>query len=236
MLGGMNYALEPWHDFAVTVAGLAGALTGLLFVALSIKSAALEGSVSLRSRAAQTLTLFLTSAISAIVLVAPQPRLGVAVELLVLAAVSGAALFILDRRAGHDSTSSVARYIEAASPNMVTSVLTGVAGLTLLLQGGGGLYWLIPAVLAGLVGGVLRSGSAHAGATEGAAVSPGWIYIDPPDPEGRLRISAAVTGELPGEALRVVFAGRPHDEVPAVRADRPPPGGKMLGQAHHLVV
>jgi hypothetical protein len=157
MLGGMNYALEPWHDFAVTVAGLAGALTGLLFVALSIKSAALEGSVSLRSRAAQTLTLFLTSAISAIVLVAPQPRLGVAVELLVLAAVSGAALFILDRRAGHDSTSSVARYIEAASPNMVTSVLTGVAGLTLLLQGGGGLYWLIPAVLAGLVGGVINA-------------------------------------------------------------------------------
>lgn len=42
--------------------------------------------------AAQTLTLFLTSAISAIVLVAPQPRLGIAVELLVLAAVSGAAI------------------------------------------------------------------------------------------------------------------------------------------------
>lgn len=74
---------------------------------------------------------------------APQPRLGVAVELLLLAAVSGAALFVLDRRAGHDSTSSVARYIEAASLNMVTSVLTGIAGLTLLLTAGGGLYWLV---------------------------------------------------------------------------------------------
>jgi hypothetical protein len=31
-------------------------------------------------------------------------------------------------------------------------VLTGIAGLTLLLHGGGGLYWLIPAVLAGLIG------------------------------------------------------------------------------------
>ena len=153
----MNYAPGLWHDFAVTVAGLAGALTGLLFVALSIKSAVLEGSVSLRSRAAQTLTLFLTSAISAIVLVAPQPRLGVAVELLVLAAVSGAALRVLDRRAGHDSDSSVARYIGSASPNMVTAVLTGIAGLTLLLTAGGGLYWLIPAVLAGLVGGVINA-------------------------------------------------------------------------------
>jgi hypothetical protein len=153
----VNYALEPWHDFAVTVGGLAGALTGLLFVALSIKSAALEVSVSLRSRAAQTLVLFVTSAITSVVLVAPQPRPGIAVELLALAAISGTALLLLDRRAGHDSASIVARYIEAASPNMITSVLTGIAGLTLLLHGGGGLYWLIPAVLAGLIGGVINA-------------------------------------------------------------------------------
>jgi hypothetical protein len=117
-------------------------------VALSIKGEAVAASVSLRSRAAQTLVLFLTSAITAIVLVAPQPRLAVGVELLVLAAVSGAALFVLDRRAGHDARGSVARYIERASPNTVTSVLTGIAGLTVLLRSGGGLYWLIPAVLA----------------------------------------------------------------------------------------
>ena len=40
---------------------------------------------------------------------------------------------------------------------MVTAVLTGTAGLTLLLQAGGGLYWLIPAVLSGLVGGVINA-------------------------------------------------------------------------------
>ena len=59
---------------------------------------------------------------------------------------------------------------------------------------------------------------------------------DSPDPEGQIRISAAVTGELPGQALSVVFAVRPDDEVPAVRADPPSPGGKMPGQAHHIVV
>ena len=71
---------------------------------------------------------------------------------------------------------------------------------------------------------------------KGATVSPGCIYIDPPDPEGRIRISAAVTGELPGQALSVVFAVRPDDEVPAVRADPPSLGGKMLGEVHHIVV
>jgi hypothetical protein len=81
-----------------------------------------------------------------------------------------------------------------------------------------------------------RSGSRNAATKGDATVTPGWIYIDPPDPEGRIRISAAVAGELPGEALSVVFAVRPDDEVPAVRADPSSLGGKMLGQVHHIVV
>jgi hypothetical protein len=32
-----------------------------------------------------------------------------------------------------------------------------MSGLTLLLAAGGGLYWLIPAALAGLVGGVINA-------------------------------------------------------------------------------
>ena len=52
----MGYLPEAWHDFGVAVAGL----TGLLFVAVSIKSDVLAGSRSLASRAAQTLVLFLT--------------------------------------------------------------------------------------------------------------------------------------------------------------------------------
>jgi len=151
------YLPGMWHDFAVTVASLAGALTGLLFVALSIRGQTMAGSVSLRSRAAQTLVLFMTAAITAVVMVAPQPGSALGAELLAMAAVSGAAVLVLDRRAGHEAESGVARYIDLASPNMVTAVLVGVAGLTFLLKAGGGLYWMIPAVLASLVGGVINA-------------------------------------------------------------------------------
>jgi hypothetical protein len=106
----VGYLPGMWHDFGVTIGSLAGALTGLLFVAVSIKSDTLSKSVSLRSRAAQTLVLFMTSALAAIVLVAPQPGDALGGELVALAAVSGATLYVLDRRGGHDQTSRVARY------------------------------------------------------------------------------------------------------------------------------
>jgi hypothetical protein len=153
----VGYLPGVWHDFGVTIGSLAGALTGLLFVAVSIKSDTLSKSVSLRSRAAQTLVLFMTSALVAIVLVAPQPGDALGGELVALAAASGAALYVLDRRGGHDQTSRVARYIERASPNAITQVLLGVAGITFLISAGGGLYWLIPAAVFSLVGGVINA-------------------------------------------------------------------------------
>ena len=153
----MGYTTAMWLDFGEALAAVAGALTGLLFVAVSVKSEVLAASRSLSSRAAQTLVLFMTSVLVAVLLVAPQPPAALGSELLAVAAVSGTALLILDRRAGHGSDQRVARFIERFSPNTITAVLVGVAGLTLLLQAGGGLYWLIPAAVTSLLGGVVNA-------------------------------------------------------------------------------
>jgi hypothetical protein len=84
-------------------------------------------------------------------------RLALGGELVALAVVSGAALFVFDRRGGHDQDSGVARYIDRASPNTITPLFFGVAGLTFLITAGGGMYWLIPAAVASLAGGVINA-------------------------------------------------------------------------------
>ena len=153
----MGYAAGMWLAFGEALAAVAGALTGLLFVAVSVKSEVLAASRSLSSRAAQTLVLFMTSVFTALLLVAPQRPAALGWELLAVAVASATALLILDRRAGHAADQSVARYVERFSPNTITAVLVGVAGLTFLLKAGGGLYWLVPAAAASLLGGVVNA-------------------------------------------------------------------------------
>ena len=69
----MGYTAAPWLGFGGALAAIAGALTGLLFVAVSVKSDVLAASRSLSSRAAQTLVLFMISVLIGLFLVAPQP-------------------------------------------------------------------------------------------------------------------------------------------------------------------
>ena len=126
-------------------------------MAVSVKSDVLAASPILSSRAAQTLVLFMTSVPIAVLLVAPQPAAALGAELLAVAVVSGAGVLILDRRAGHAAGPGVARYVERFSPNTITAVLVGIAGLTFLVKAGGGLYWLIPAAVTSLVGGVVNA-------------------------------------------------------------------------------
>jgi hypothetical protein len=89
--------------------------------------------------------------------VAPQPATAIGSELVAVGVLSGTAMLILDRRAGHASQPGIARDVERFSPNTSTAVLVVICGITLITRAGCGLYWLIPAVAASLLGGVVNA-------------------------------------------------------------------------------
>ena len=155
LLRDRGISLETWDAFATIVGGGAAALTGLLFVAVSIRADYIARSQELRNRAAQTLILFGTVLVIAILMAIPgQGYHTLGAELLALGVITGAGLSVLDRRAkASRSDQAIAQVLEAVTPNLVTSVLLLASGIILALGLGAGLYVLVAPVLTALVGG-----------------------------------------------------------------------------------
>jgi modulator of FtsH protease len=64
-----------WEGFAEMTGGASGALTGLLFVAVSLNASRIAGHQGLRASAAQTLTLFITPLVMSAALLTPDQQL-----------------------------------------------------------------------------------------------------------------------------------------------------------------
>jgi len=78
------YDLEVWHELYVMVGGAAGALAGLLFVAVSINLDRIIGEKGLPRRAGETLSIMVGLLILAVLLLVPQSLSALAIETLVL--------------------------------------------------------------------------------------------------------------------------------------------------------
>ena len=148
--------MKAWDTFAGISGGAAATLTGLLFVAVSIRITYITRSQELRNRAAQTLSLFGTVLIISVLIAIPrQADRTLGAELVALAVITGTGQYILDRRAkGERSGQAIAPVLEAVTPTTITSLLLLAAGTVLVLGVPAGLYVLVGSVLVGLAGGV----------------------------------------------------------------------------------
>ena len=91
-------ASAGWNDFATMIGGASGALTGLLFVSVSLNANRIAGHAGLRASAAQTLVLFLTPLTIAAALLTPrQPDWVLGAELIAIGFASGTALLVNHR-------------------------------------------------------------------------------------------------------------------------------------------
>ena len=158
--------MTDWESFGVMAGGASSALTGLLFVAVSLNQSAVTRSPSLRASAAQTLVLLVTPLpIAAFLLTPGQPSWALGAELSCLAAAIALVLIIVGRSKRRQSPaagSRLARILDRRSPNLVTSAILATAGITYAVGVGGGLYWLVPTVLAALIGAALIGGALNA--------------------------------------------------------------------------
>jgi hypothetical protein len=151
--------VSGWTDFAVVVGAGTAALLGLLFVAVSIRIETIAKSAELRNRAAQTMSLFMTGLLVALLLAVPDQReWALGVEYLVLALVVIGVGLMLNRWAGgRRAGGAMARHLESINPTYVTSSLLVVSAVILILGHKNGLYLLVPALIAVLVGGVVNA-------------------------------------------------------------------------------
>jgi hypothetical protein len=152
------YTPGDWTDLFVAAAGAAAALTGLIFVAISLNVKEIIEGGGIAERALAAVLELLGVAVISIVALAPESTTAVGVEVLglatvlTLATIALIAVSVRRRPAGEPSYlfGSLATTVPGTLPLMV-------GGASLIAQGGGGLYWILAGIVLALGGGVINA-------------------------------------------------------------------------------
>ena len=151
--------LAEWNTLLAVEAGAAATLTGLVFVAVSINLGKIMDFPGLPARAAESILQFMGAfLISTVALIPRQPEWILASELLAIAIVSWAAQTVgqvryLRKRHGHPWSWFVYRAVLSE----LATLPFAVAGISLLLEAPGALYWLVPGFVFSFVAGTVSA-------------------------------------------------------------------------------
>jgi hypothetical protein len=160
-----------WQDFAEMTGGASAALTGLLFVAVSLNASRIAGHHGLRASAVQTLVLFIAPLVMAAVLLTPdQADWALGAELIAIGLITSWILLGIRRvrRTLTDDDRNLIAIFNRRGPNVMVMLLFTASGITLAVGQPNGLYLLLPASLVALLSGVLNA----------------WYFLLPPSTAG----------------------------------------------------
>ena len=154
-------ATDPagWTEFAGAIVAAAGALVGLIFVALSINVEGIIGMQGIPDLALEGIVVLTTVLIAAIVLLTPGQSNGwLAAELIEIGLGHSLIITILFLRT-YRSAEPVFRVkrVQMALVSGVPGTLVAVAGFGLATGAIGGLYWLVPASVLGIMAGLISA-------------------------------------------------------------------------------
>jgi hypothetical protein len=154
-----GYDPHEWVEFGVAVAGAAAVLAGLVFVSVSINLEKVLEIHGLPGRAGESIVMFAGVLILSICLLMPgQSRTALGVELVVGGALLMTLLVLialpgLNRPTRQPLSWRITRIVLA----LAASVPVILAGVSLLAEAGGGLYWLAAAFMLALAAGIANA-------------------------------------------------------------------------------
>ncbi|HEY7255588.1 MAG TPA: hypothetical protein VH476_02795 [Solirubrobacterales bacterium] len=148
------YDPSEWHDLFVATTGASAALAGLVFVAISINIERILALPGVPERGLETvLLLTLVLLVSVVGLIPGQSHVALALELLGIALAISTVISRLPaiRSTGEQPRSSViARWVI----RLTGTGLFLVGGISLLLEAGGGLYWVAAGIVLATAGAI----------------------------------------------------------------------------------
>lgn len=151
------YDPTEWSDLFVATAGASAALAGLLFVAVSVNVDRILAIKGLPERGLETIVLLLgVLLVSIAALIPAQNEVALGVELLVLGLGLGAfvgRLPTVSEAAAVTRSWTFMRWLMRA----LATVPLVIGGLSVLMETGGGLYWIAAAIAFAITGAVANA-------------------------------------------------------------------------------
>lgn len=145
------YETELWHELFIMTGGATAALAGLVFVAVSLNHEDILKIPALPALAARTLSILIALMLFCVVgLVPGQSRIMFGIEILVIAV--GLAVIVLGTTFRNLAGSHLVRWrLSLIGYSLVASIPGVVAGVSIIVGSGGGLYWLLAEFFTGIV-------------------------------------------------------------------------------------
>ncbi len=141
--------MNEWNDFWMAVAGSAAALTGLIFVGVSISLKELLANPQLPSRAIQSLLLLMTVLVVSILnLIPKQSSILIGLEVLITGIIVWAITLRADLKVLPKIETKNRKYIRQNIILTQFAVAPYIAaGIIICIVGRDGIYWIIPGII-----------------------------------------------------------------------------------------